>query len=186
MRYGGLAALVVGIVLASGCFQEEAPRREAPAVASSRFVERMPASERTTSATREDSAPASAPLAETIRHAEDPAARREALYAMADAGQADASAVVGEALTDPDAEVRMAAVEALTGFGGTASADWLAIALGDPDARVRRTAVEALGEIGGDSARMLLQQALGDTDREVREAAAEMLSEPEFALGEVR
>jgi HEAT repeat protein len=186
MRRFGVGVFLGGLAIASGCFQEEAPRRDAPAALAAQTAA-APAAAAVRGPTKMDEAkPVVSELAETIRQAEDPAARREAVYAVADAGEADAAAVVGEALTDPDAEVRMAAIEAMTGFEGTASADWLSTGLGDPDPRVRRTAVEALGEIDGATARLLLQQALGDVDPGVREAAQQMLAEPSREANAVR
>jgi hypothetical protein len=186
MRRIGYAALLGGLALASGCFQEEAPRRVAPATVATQAAAAPAAAPMRSPTKMNEAEPAVSELAESIRQAEDPATRREAVYAVADVGEADAAAVVGEALTDPDAEVRMAAIEAMTGFEGTASADWLSTGLGDPDPRVRRTAVEALGQIDGATARPLLQQALGDVDPGVREAAQQMLAEPAREASAVR
>ena len=108
------------------------------------------------------------------------------VYLVADAGEVEDAALVGQALYDPDSRVRESAIEALTGIGGESSADWMLVALGDPDPHIRRTAVEALGEIGGDTAKILLQQSLLDADEGVRDAAEQMLSEPAFVEREPR
>ena len=180
MRHAGYAALLAGVSLAPGCFQEEAPRRDAPAGAAPQTGVEI-AVARSSSAPLAESEPSVPEMTEALREAQDPRVRREAVYTLADAVAAEDAAPIGEALTDPDVEVRLAAIQAMTGFDGTMSADWLATGLGDPDPRVRRTAVEALGEIGGESARVLLLQARGDVDPSVREAAEQMLSEPAFA-----
>ncbi|MGQ0429950.1 MAG: HEAT repeat domain-containing protein [Gammaproteobacteria bacterium] len=159
MRAGRRLVFPVLLAVASGCFQEEAPR-PAPVAA--------PAGDPEISASK------LAVLAEQGATAE---IRAEAVYAMTDLGrQSDPGAVAG-ALADPDPEVRRAAIVALTGFEGEVSASLLAEALNDSDVRVRRDATEALGEVGGPAARQALHQALYDPDPGVREIAAEMLEE---------
>lgn len=125
--------------------------------------------------------PAETPLPPAPAVAADlqaPAARGEAVFAIADAGTDADAAVVGGALADPDPLVRRSAVVALTGYDGDVPASLLALALNDPDPRIRLDAVEALGQNGGQAARLALRQALGDPDERVREAALEMLREP--------
>jgi HEAT repeat protein len=129
---------------------------------------------------------ATVPQLEMLKGSAAPEVRREVLYLIADAGEVEDAALIGQSLYDPDSRVRKAAVEALTGIGGQSAADWMLVALGDPDPRIRRTAVEALGEIGGDTAKFLLQQSLLDVDDSVREAAQQMLSEQGLAELEVR
>ncbi|MEX0733031.1 MAG: HEAT repeat domain-containing protein [Steroidobacteraceae bacterium] len=185
MRRRELAALAVMMALLSGCFQEEAPRHVAPAALAANPVDTQagtqPANE------TNDEEPASVPmLAAVLNDSADPDTRREAIYAIADAGETDDAAIIGHSLTDPDSGIREAAIEALTGIGGQSSADWLSLGLGDPDPRVRQTAVEALGEVGGDTARFLLQQALTDVDEGVREAAKQMIEEQALARDELR
>ena len=181
MRYACCAAFLAGLSLASGCFQEAAPRHETPTDVTAVTLDQHAVSRKSVDAVPVETAATVPQLAKRLQDDADPKVRREALYQIADAGEAEDAALIGQALYDPDGEVRMAAVEALTGIGGEASANWLSIGLGDPDPRVRRTAVEALGQVGGDTARFLLEQALADTDASVREAARQMLGEPGFA-----
>jgi HEAT repeat protein len=172
MRLAGCATFLAGLSLASGCFQQEAPRLAAPTPA--------PTSRQQAATVSPPAMPASKALASALQDSPDPEDRRDAIYEIADAEGDDmeSAALIGAALYDPEPDVRLSAVQALTGLRSEAAADWLSIALGDPDARVRRTAVEALGEIGGPNAKFMLQQALGDVDPAVREAAQEMLAEP--------
>lgn len=185
MRKVDEAGLIIAVLLASGCFQAEAPRHEAPAAVVARpadpQVGTQPANEM-----HEESAAGVPELAVMLDNSADPEVRREAIYAIADAGQSDDVPIIGQSLTDPDSGVRTAAIEALTGIGDETSADWLSLGLGDPDPRIRQTAVEALGVIGGDTARFLLQQALADVDQDVRAAAQQMLDEPPRAERGVR
>ena len=172
--------------LVSGCSQQETPRHVTPKVAPAQFVaQRVPAPMLVEKQVQE--VPATVPqLEELLYEAPDPKIRREVVYLVADAGEADDAALVGQALYDPDSRVRESAIVALTGIGGESSADWMLVALGDPDPHIRRTAVEALGEIGGDTAKVLLRQGLLDADEGVREAAEQMLAEPRFAKPERR
>jgi HEAT repeat protein len=178
-------ALAMTMALAAGCFQEEAPRLDAPPTIAARPTDPRVGNEPAFPVNEE--IVASVPkLAQMLQDERDPDVRRQLVYAIADAGERDDAAIIGQALTDPDSGVREAAIEALTGFGGESSADWLSLGLGDPDPGIRRTAVEALGEIGGDTAQFLLQQALADVDPDVREAAQQMLDEPVQTPGEFR
>ncbi|MGH8243324.1 MAG: HEAT repeat domain-containing protein [Steroidobacteraceae bacterium] len=186
MRPIATAELLTATLLVSGCFQEVAPRHEAPADAASVSMDQRAVAPKSADAPAVEATATVPQLAQQAHEDADPEARREALYLIADAGEAEDAAVVGQALYDPDEAVRMAAVEALTGIGGEASADWMLIALGDPEPRIRRTAVEALGEIRGDTSRLLLEQAMLDADQGVREAAQQMLDEPEFAESGIR
>lgn len=184
MRNQVIAALAA-MVLQSGCFQEEAPRHERPAADVSGAT--VSQGEIHAAVAIDEMDMAGVPeLAARLAESVDPEVRREAIYAIADAGEVDDVAIIGEALYDPEGSVRLSAIEALTGVRSEISADWLSIALGDPDPRIRQTAVEALGEIGGETARFLLQQALADVDPGVREAAQQMLDEPQHATGELR
>lgn len=185
MKSIGKSQLLISALLVSGCFQEVAPRHETPAAAMAESVAQRAMARRSIDKPAED-VPATVPQLETLlNEASDPAVRREALYLIADAGEVEDAALIGQSLYDPDSGVRTAAVEALTGIGGESSADWMLIALGDPDPLIRQTAVEALGEIGGDTARFLLQQALADVDPGVREAAQQMLAEQTLAQGQL-
>ena len=169
MNAAAMPGLLIATLLVSGCVQDVAPRHP-PQAAPPQDVE----------------SPTLARLALQVDENPDPAVRREAIFQVADRGEAEDVAVIGQALYDPDASVRLAAVKALTGVGDESAADWMLVALGDPDPRIRRTAVEALGEIGGGTARMLLQQSLADADEGVRVAARQMLDEPGFAESDFR
>lgn len=187
----GKSGLLVTVLLVSGCFQKEAPRHEAPAIVTAESAARAEsaagrATVQRSSAGPAEEVPATVPQLEMLQESTDPVVRREMLYLIADAGEVEDAALIGQSLYDPDSRVRKAAVEALTGIGGRSSADWMLVALGDPDPRIRRTAVEALGEIGGDTAKFLLQQSLLDADDNVREAAQQMLAEPGLVEPEVR
>jgi HEAT repeat protein len=186
MRHAGWVAFLAGLSVVSGCSQEETPRHVTLKVAPAKLVaQRVPAQTIVEKPAQE--VPATVPqLEELLYEAPDPEIRREAVYLVADAGEAEDAALVGQALYDPDSRVRESAIEALTGIGGESSADWMLVALGDPDPHIRRTAVEALGEIGGDTAEILLRQSLLDADEGVREAAQQMLDEPKFAEEEIR
>jgi HEAT repeat protein len=176
-------ALLCAAVFVSGCIQAEAPRPEAsPEGNAATTPERRSAVEPHPVERR----PQVPELETAMREDPSPDQRREAVYALADADGPDRAAILGQALTDPDARVRVAAVEAMTGIEDGTAADWLSIGLGDPEPRVRRAAVEALGQVGGASAGLLLQQALEDADAGVREAAKQMLEEPAFADAAVR
>ena len=182
----GKSGLLVPVLLVSGCFQEEAPRHEAPAIVTAESAAQRATVQRSSAEPAEEEVPATVPQLEMLHESADPDVRREMIYLIADAGEVEDAALIGQSLYDPDSRVRKAAVEALTGIGGQSSADWMLVALGDPDPRIRRTAVEALGEIGGDTAKFLLQQSLLDADDSVREAAQQMLAEPGLAEPEVR
>ncbi len=165
---------LAAVLLASGCFQAEAPRPvSTPAAAVEAAAPVRPAPLPTE--VREPSVPE---LAAVLQGNPDPALRREAIYEIADAGNAADTGFIAEALNDPDPEVRHAAVVSLVSTRGETSAAWLALALNDPDPRIRLDAAEGLGEVGGPTARTALQQALLDPDPAVREVAAEMLDEP--------
>jgi HEAT repeat protein len=181
----GKSGLLIPVLLVLGCFQKEAPRHEAPAVVTAEFTAQRATVQRSNAEPAEE-VPATVPQLERLHESTDPAVRREILYLIADAGEDEDAALIGQSLYDPDSRVRKAAVVALTGIGGQSSADWMLVALGDPDPRIRRTAVEALGEIGGDTANFLLQQSLLDADDSVREAAEQMLAEPGLPEPEVR
>ncbi len=186
MKPTGKSKLLISVLLVSGCFQEVAPRHETPAAAMAESVAQSAMARRSIDKPAEEVPATVSQLEMLLNEASNPAVRREALYLIADAGESQDAALIGQSLYDPDSKVRMAAVEALTGIGGEGSADWMLIALGDPEPRIRRTAVEALGQIGGDTAELLLQQSLLDADESVREAAQQMLAEPGFAEPQFR
>lgn len=178
MRKVGVAGLIIGMLLVSGCFQAEAPR-PAARPANDAANDSRTQQQAVMRVEADDEPPAVPALAAILRERSDPASRREAVYAIADIGSQADSGFVGEALVDPDHRVRRAAVVALTGFGAEASVCYLALALNDPDPRVRMDAVEALGNVGSLEARLALQQGAIDPDPRVRAAAEQMLEEPE-------
>jgi HEAT repeat protein len=186
MRPAGTSALLLAAFLMSGCFQQEAPRQDTSPAAMAESAAQRAMTLRSPAEPPQGAPETVAQLESLLNEATDPDVRREAVYMIADAGEPDAAAIIGQSLYDPDSQVRIAAVEVLTGMGGESSADWMLIALGDPDPRVRRAAVEALGEIGGYTARSLLQQSVVDADESVRNVAQQMLAEPEFAEREFR
>jgi HEAT repeat protein len=177
MKPIGRQGLLIATLLVSGCFQEVAPRHEVAAVDAADSAGTQAIARESPEVPGEVAAATLPDLAKQLQESADPEVRRETLYLIADEGEVEDAALVGQALYDPDSKVRMAAVEALTGIGGESSADWMLVALGDPEPGVRRTAVEALGDIGGDTAEFLLRQALFDADAGVREAAEQMLAE---------
>lgn len=154
---GEWCAAAVAAIALSGCFRAEAPRPREPAAS----VDPQARAQRT-----------------LPQRGRDPALRSEAVLAIDDLDEAADTAVIAEALSDPDRGVRRAAVLSLVGAGDDLSAAWLALALNDADPRIRLDAVEALGAIGSEAARTALLQAEVDGEPVVRAAAAEMLAEP--------
>ncbi len=175
-----VSAACTAIVLlpAAGCYQPAAPPPQAVA-GTGRDASLSHLSTPVSTAVQELKSEAVVELAIALREDEDPRARREAAFALADTGSAADAGFIGQALTDADPEVRRAAVQALMGTQPGASVGYLALALNDPDARVRLDATEALGNIGSREARAALQQAALDTDPRVQSAAEQLLAEPE-------
>jgi HEAT repeat protein len=160
-----IAAWLVAMssLLAAGCTQWDAPPpRAAVEPRAESAVARTGETRGAQGLDAEEAVPI-ATLAALLRDEDDPDARREAVFQLA----------------DPDPEVRRAAVEALTGSDADAAVSYLALALNDPDPGVRLDATEALGSIGSANARAALQQAALDMDPQVRAAAERMLAEPE-------
>jgi HEAT repeat protein len=180
MSPAGKAELLIAALIVSGCFQEVAPRHETPAPVTATATGQLAIVRQFPDAPVDEATAVVPQLAGRLQEDDDPKSRREALYLIADSGGSGDAALIGQALYDPDATVRLAAVEALTGLEDVSSADWMLVALGDPEPQIRRTAVEALGEIRGGTARLLLKQALLDADESVRAAARQTLDEPEF------
>ncbi len=88
------------------------------------------------------------------------------------AGGREALQGIIEALSDPVAEVRVAAARALEDPSHPVAAAALGDALGDPDMEVRTAAARALGAIDERTATIFLVRALGDPEPRVRAEAA--------------
>jgi hypothetical protein len=101
----------------------------------------------------------------------DPKARREAVEALAGAGDDVAVHTLGQLLLN-DAEVRETAAMTLAGMGSSKALEMLGQILADSRPEVRRNAAEAISSIGGEQALMLLQGSLADEDPEVQVVAA--------------
>src|SRR5688572_16780740 len=117
MRHAGCGAFLAGLTLASGCFQEAAPRHDTPTDAASVSMDQQAVASNSSDAPAVEAIATVPQLAQQAQEEADPEARREALYLIADAGEAEDAAVIGQALYDPDEEVRLAAGEALPGSG---------------------------------------------------------------------
>jgi hypothetical protein len=101
--------------------------------------------------------------------------RERAVEALGEHGHADGAPALGQALADPDIDVRRAALGALVAIGGHEAAQTLGTALQHEDSGFREEVVEALGMVGSETAVPLLQQALNDENPSVRETAAALL-----------
>ncbi|GEM_PF-1310550 len=116
----------------------------------------------------------------------DPSAevRREALQALAEAGEIDSLSDIMSLLSDPDGEVREGAVDALRELlsdGGSRDQKHLAASsiaglLGDSNASVRREAVGALADLGTPESVPALLDTLNDGDSGVQAQAIEALA----------
>ena len=95
----------------------------------------------------------------------------------------ESAALIGEALYDPEPDVREAAVQAMTGIAGDPPQTGYRLGSAIRSRGSGGTAVEALGEIGGENAQLpAAAGARRRRSRAVREAAARKCSsEPEFA-----
>ena len=102
-------------------------------------------------------------------------ARLEAVRNASTLQPHEALRLLGVALADRDARVRVRAVYALAALGGDRAVGSLAAALGDENVGVREEAAYALGELGGEAADRLLLHALRDSDPGVREVAMRAL-----------
>jgi hypothetical protein len=101
----------------------------------------------------------------------NPKARREAVEALAGAGDDVAVHTLGQLVLN-DAEVRETAAMTLAGMGSSKALGMLGQILSDSRPDVRRNAAEAIASIGGEQALMLLQGSLADADPEVQIVAA--------------
>lgn len=132
-----------------------------------------------------DEAPADIPKLLDQARSEDPEQRAEALSRLIADGGADAATfrnLLGQALSDADAEVRAQAVYGLARPGGEGTAEMLRAALRDGDSSVRLMAVDSIGN--GLESLDLLRSALTDGDETVRTLAA-MKLEPLANSGSV-
>jgi hypothetical protein len=100
------------------------------------------------------------------------AAKLDAIEAMEDSDDPKTIAALGEALTDPNREVKEAALGALADKKGETVTQMLRQGLKDSDPEFRIEVLEALADRGDlDS----LRRALTDQNQDVREAAADLL-----------
>jgi HEAT repeat protein len=104
-------------------------------------------------------------IAASIRTEQDPLIRIEILHALGAYPGPSADAVLKAAMTDHDANVRIAACEAWGQRGDDQAVEVLSTALSsDADANVRMTAAKALGATRNPSAMKPLGEALNDSD----------------------
>jgi len=104
--------------------------------------------------------------------------RREAVNLLAATEDLEAVPFLSQALSDPDAGVRLAVVESLAelDFEGDAPIELLGKALTqDPESENRLKALEVLANTGGAHATVLAQKALDDPSEEVRSLAERIL-----------
>jgi HEAT repeat protein len=100
------------------------------------------------------------------------AARIEAIEAMEKSNDANTVTALGNALADPNREVKDAALEALSERKGANVTEMLRRGLADPDPEFRIEVLEALAERGDIDS---LRRAKSDPDEDVRERAADLL-----------
>ena len=187
MRHAGCAAVLAGLSVVSGCSQEEAPRHATLKAAPVTVVaQRIPAQHPVEKPVEE--LPASVPPLETLLvAAPDPEIRREAVYLVADAGEVEDAALIGQALYDPDSRVRESAIEALTGIGGESSADWMSSCArrsrpAHPPNRGRGTRRDRRRHRGNSCCNSRYWMPMKASVKR----AQQMLEEPAFAEGEIR
>jgi HEAT repeat protein len=99
-------------------------------------------------------------------------ARIEAIEAMENSTDAKTLTALGNALADPNREVKDAALQALSERKGAAVTEMLRRSLNDPDPEFRLEVLEALAEHGDMDS---LRRAKSDPDEDVRERAADLL-----------
>ena len=100
------------------------------------------------------------------------AARIEAIEAMENANDAKTITELGNALADPNREVKDAALQALSERKGTNVTEMLRRGLADADPEFRLEVLEALAERGDIDS---LRRAKSDPDEDVRERASDLL-----------
>jgi HEAT repeat protein len=100
------------------------------------------------------------------------AARIEAMEAMEKFNDSKTLTALGNALADPNREIKDAALQALSERNGASATEMLRRGLADPDPEFRLEVLEALAERGDIDS---LRRAKSDPDEDVRERAAELL-----------
>ena len=100
------------------------------------------------------------------------AARIEAIQAMENSNDPKTLTALGNALADPNSEVKEAALEALSERKGANVTEIIRRGLNDADPDFRIEVLEALAERGD---RESLRRAKSDPDEDVRERAADLL-----------
>ncbi len=141
-----IAALAVATAHLPGCFQEEASRQGAPVEVADMTAVSRAGKQRSAEIAEVDDTAAVPELATMLSDSADPNVRRETIYTIADQGEAEDAAIIGQALYDSDSAVRLAAIEALTGIGGDTPSFLLEQALVDVNQGVREAAQDMLEE----------------------------------------
>jgi HEAT repeat protein len=120
-----------------------------------------------------------APLIAAFNESESPKVRLYAIQELAafEGPEADVMGTLIQAMSDPDATVRLGVAKALGTIGDPNAADALMAALGDPASQVRAAAARSLGAIEAKSAAPALCALLADPAEEVAIAAAGALGE---------
>lgn len=95
MSHRDSAAFAMVIALLSGCFQEEAPRHEAPAAVAARPADLRAGVQHVIEIAAVDGAAVVPALATILRDDADPEIRREAVYTIADVGETGDAAIIG-------------------------------------------------------------------------------------------
>ncbi len=103
-------------------------------------------------------------------HDPDPDNRTMALWLLAGLEDQPVAPVLMQALSDKDAEVRLAAVESLSELDDP-PIEALAMALDDPDPEIRFEAISVVAEIADNRVLPLIEKALHDPDEDVRSLA---------------
>ncbi|MCS7305393.1 MAG: HEAT repeat domain-containing protein [Thermoguttaceae bacterium] len=117
-------------------------------------------------------------LAQAYRQEEDPALRAEIVRTLGRFPTPTTLQMLRQAVTDPDAEVRIAACEALSSLGGPEAVELLAgLVQGETDQDVRLAAVRALGKTGDERAKEALRYALTHGDPALQRRAMLALKE---------
>ncbi len=114
----------------------------------------------------------------------DPDRRVEAINLLSDTEDPAAVSYLRQALSDPDASVRLAVLESLAeaDFAVETTAELLSSAFArDPDAENRLQALEGLSNLEGDHVTAVAQKGLNDPDEDVRALAEEILSRSKIA-----
>jgi hypothetical protein len=107
----------------------------------------------------------------TLLNNPDPDERVGAILMLSGAEDAQTLSVLTDAMSDSNAEVRLAAVEAIGDFSDELDPDILRPALIDSSAEVRFEAVGILGDIEKPEALDMVRAALNDPDEDVRSLA---------------